>query len=63
MVYKLLDESCDYIDNSGKRWNLLEANIAWTPNGVNIGWDTFNNIEEAMEYYSVRYEPLKSDII
>ena len=54
MVYKLLNEEGDYQYKATKEiCNLLEANWADTPEGLNVGWDEFENIEEALSYYGI----------
>lgn len=55
MVYKLLDEDGSYQDKTTKeRKNLMEAEFAWTPDGLNVGWDAFDSLEEAMEYFNIQ---------
>ena len=54
MVYKLLLEDGDYQFKDTKQvCNLLEANWADTPEGLNVGWDEFDNIEVAMQHYNI----------
>lgn len=58
MVYKLFNEEGLYRDKTtGEPRNLLEATIAYTPDGINVGWDEFNSIEEAMEHYNIELLP------
>lgn len=64
MVYKLFNEEGKYRDKiTLEDRNLLEANIAYTPEGENVGWDEFNSIEEAMEHYNIELKPKKVKII
>jgi hypothetical protein len=58
MVFKLLKEEGKYRDiPTGEPRNMLQANIAWTPEGVNVGWDDFETVEEAMRYYNIELIP------
>lgn len=55
MVYKLFDEEGDYIDiDIGTPKNLLEAETVYTPEGINIGWEEFSSVEQAMEHFNVK---------
>lgn len=59
MVYKKFqNEEGNYIDAQQQRWDILEAHEAWTPEGLNVGWDTYDNIEAAAAAYGLTYEPL-----
>lgn len=54
MVYKLFIEDGEYQDKTTKEIrNLLEATIAYTPEGINVGWTEFDTLEQAMEYFNV----------
>ena len=54
MLFKLFDEEGDYIDKDvGTPKNLLQAETVYTPEGVNVGWKEFNNIDEAMQFFNV----------
>jgi hypothetical protein len=58
MVYKLFLEEGEYRDiETLEPRNMLKANIAWTPEGENVGWDTFDADEEAMEFYGIEKNP------
>ena len=58
MVYKLFIEEGLYQDKDTKEpRNLLEANIAYTPEGINVGWTELENLEEAMEYFNLELLP------
>ena len=60
MVYKKIqNEQGNYIDEQGTRWDVLEANEAWTPQGLNVGWDSFQNIEGALKTYGLEFSPLQ----
>lgn len=59
MVYKLYIEEGDYRDiTTNERRNMLSANWADTPQGMNVGWDEFETDEEAMTYYNIYYDPI-----
>jgi hypothetical protein len=58
MIYKLFLEEGLYQDKDTKEpRNMMEANIAYTPEGINVGWDEFNSIEEAMDHYNIELIP------
>ena len=61
MVY--LKEQSDYgryINKEGIRFEIYESRKVVSPLGINVGWDTFNNIEEAMQAYELEayHEPV-----
>jgi hypothetical protein len=57
MVYKKVEcEMGPYIASDGSRYEIFEAINVMTPQGENVGWDAFSNIEEAAEYYGLIYE-------
>lgn len=63
MVYKLFLEDGDYRDITTKEGrNLMEVEIAYTPDGINVGWDEFNSLEEAMVSYNIELKPKEIDI-
>ena len=56
MVYKAVEcEMGCYIASDGSRYEIFEAINVMTPQGENVGWDVFSNIEEAAEYYGLTY--------
>jgi hypothetical protein len=58
MIYKLLIEDGEFRDRLTREGrNIMEAEIAYTPEGINVGWDEFNSLEEAMLSYNVEYKP------
>lgn len=60
MVYKKVqNEEGQYIDGQGTRWDILEAHEAYTPQGKNVGWDEFENLEEAANAYVLKYQPIE----
>ena len=62
MVYKKVqNEEGNYIDAQQVRWDILEAHEAWTPQGKNVGWDEFDNIEQAAIAYHLKYKPLEPE--
>ena len=65
MVYKLFIEDGEYQDKTTKEIrNLLEAEIAYTPDGINVGWAELENLESAMIYFNLEkrnYEIIETD--
>lgn len=62
MVYKQIqNEKGDYKDQQNVRYTVLEAHEAWTPQGKNVGWDEYPNMEAALESYGLVYDPLPSE--
>lgn len=62
MVYKKIqNEQGDYKDQQNVRYIVLEAHEAWTPQGKNVGWDEYDNMEAALEAYGLVYDPLPSE--
>lgn len=62
MVYKKFENpEGNYIDVQQVRWDILEANEAWTPQGKNVGWDTFASLEAAAVAYGLTYSPLEEN--
>lgn len=60
MVYrKTKDENGNYKNNQNVRYSILEAHEAWTPQGKNVGWDEFENIEAAAQAYGLTYDPIE----
>lgn len=61
MVYKkIANELGDYKDESGMRFDVLQAHQAYTPQGLNAGWDTYQDLETALAAYGLIYEPFKT---
>ena len=59
MVYKkFANEEGDYKDVQNVRWDVLEAHEAWTPQGKNAGWDSFESLAKAIKEYGLTYDPL-----
>jgi hypothetical protein len=62
MVYKLFREEGNYRNKlNGEPRNLIEAEIAYTPDGINVDWDEFDSIEEAMEHYNIELIPVEQN--
>lgn len=60
MVYKKVqNEEGNYVDTQHTRWDILEAHEAWTPQGINVGWDEFANLEDAAAAYGLTYDPIE----
>jgi hypothetical protein len=58
MVYKLFIEEGLYQDKDTKEQrNLLEGEIAYTPEGINVGWTELENLEAALEYFNLELVP------
>ena len=54
MVYmKIESETGAYQSVDGALFDILESTKVVGPQGVNIGWDTFNNINEAAAAYGL----------
>jgi hypothetical protein len=59
MVYKkIANEEGNYKDKQDVRYDVLEAHEAWTPQGKNVGWDEYPDMEHALEAYGLVYDPL-----
>lgn len=62
MVYKKIqNEKGDYKDQQNVRYTVLEAHEAWTPQGKNVGWDEYENMEAALEAYGLVYDPIPQE--
>ena len=58
MIYKLFIEEGKYRDiTTHEDRNMMEVEVAYTPDGINVGWDEFNSIEEAMVAYNIEIKP------
>ena len=58
MVYKKIEsETGTYQSVDGALFDILESTKVVGPQGVNIGWDTFNNIDEAAAAYGLTRVP------
>lgn len=58
MVYKKVPSEYGlYINIDGALFDILESTKVVGPQGVNVGWDTFNNIEEAAAAYGLTRVP------
>lgn len=64
MVYKkIANEKGNYKDENEMRFDVLEAHEAYTPEGINIGWDEFEDLETALLAYGLTYDPLPEEEI
>ena len=62
MVYKLFIEEGLYRDRLTKEdRNLMEVEIAYTPEGINVGWDEFNSLEDAIYSYNIELKPKETE--
>ena len=54
MVSKLFEEEGDYVCKiTGEPRNMMIVEIAYTPDGINVGWDEVEDEEEAMNLYNI----------
>ena len=54
MVYKKIEsETGAYQSDNGALFDILESTKVVGPQGVNVGWDSFNNIDEAAAAYGL----------
>lgn len=59
MVYKKIqNEEGPYIDKKQVRYDILEAHEAYTPEGLNVGWDEYDSLEAAAIAYGLTLDPL-----
>ena len=64
MVYKKIESDMGvYQSVDGALFDILESTKAVGPQGVNIGWDTFNNIDEAAAAYGLTRVPELEEVI
>ena len=62
MVSKLFIEEGDYICNeTNEPRNIMLVEIAYTPEGINVGWDEVASEEEAMTLYNVIKKQIEED--
>jgi hypothetical protein len=55
MVSKLFIEEGDYICNlTEEPRNMMLVEVAYTPDGINVGWDEVTDEVEAMALYNIR---------
>ena len=58
MVCKLFIEEGEYLDiETQEPRNLMCVEIAYTPEGINVGWTEFNSIQECMEVWGLERVP------
>lgn len=58
MVYKLeKDENGNVRNAKGERFMLSECRVAYTPQGVNVGYKEFSSREAALAAYNVEDIP------
>jgi len=54
MFWKLYIEDGDYLEIlTGEPRNLQGCEIAYTPEGINAGWEEFETEEEAMAFFNI----------
>lgn len=63
MVSKLFIEDGDYIcKETGESRNMMLVNVAYTPDGINVGWDEVADESEAMALYNIERKPIEENI-
>ena len=63
MVSKLFIEDGNYICNeTNEPRNMMVVNVAFTPEGINVGWNEVADEEEAMVLYNIRKKDEETDI-
>lgn len=56
MVYKVVESECGpYVSHDGIFCDIMEAINVMTPQGKNIGWSEYENIEEAAAAFNLTY--------
>ena len=64
MVYKKIEsEMGAYQSVDGALFDILESTKVVGPQGVNVGWDSFNNIDEAAAAYGLTRVPEPEEVI
>ena len=64
MVYKKIEsETGAYQSVDGALFDILESTKVVGPQGVNVNWDTFNNIDEAAAAYGLTRVPEPEEVI
>ena len=64
MVYKKIEsETGAYQSVDGALFDIRESTKVVGPQGANIGWDTFNNIDEAAAAYGLTRVPEPEGVI
>ena len=64
MVYKKIEsETGAYQSVDGALFDILESTKVVGPLGVNVNWDTFNNIDEAAAAYGLTRVPEPEEVI
>lgn len=54
MIYKKTkNEDGNYMDSNEVRYDILEVHEAYTPQGLNVGWDEYPSLEAAAEAYGL----------
>ena len=64
MVSKLFLEDGDYLCKlTGEPRNMMLVEVAYTPDGLNVGWDEVEDEEAAMILYNIerKPEPIEED--
>lgn len=57
IYYKEENIEGDYISAEGTRYTLQCARRIRTPQGINIGWEEFPDLDTCLRAWGLRYEP------
>lgn len=60
---KIESETGAYQSVDGALFDILESTKVVGPQGVNVGWDSFNNIDEAAAAYGLTRVPEPEEVI
>lgn len=63
MVYKKIESEMGPFIKDGSYFDILESTKVVSPQGINVGWDTFNNIEEAALAYGLTRVPEPEPVV
>ena len=58
MYFKLFEsENGEYQDKQGKTYNLISCSAAYTPDGLNEGWDYYPSLKAALKAFGLKANP------
>ena len=64
MVYKAIESDYGpYKASDGSLYEIMEATNVITPQGKNVGWAEYENIEKAAAAFNLTYAPMTEDEI
>jgi hypothetical protein len=59
MVHKRFENpQGPYINKEGKRYDVMSTVYAFTPEGLNVGWEEYPSTEAALIAWGLTYDPL-----